>query len=680
MLPTQHVGPFTVPLFQAITPEMWEQHLLEAFVTTKQSLENIGSSTEPATFENTFEALERVRQEQDRRVNAFFVSKEPHATAELNRLAEEWSPKFAVLATQSFQNQALFDRCEEAALNAPAGGWEEPEKRLIEDYRRQFRSAGLGLLESDRLALVTIEEKLAALHESFAEACRKASAAHVILDEAAAAGLSETDLATAREVAAQNGSTGLGVVLQPDTVASLLKTMEDRQSRQLLFQACADRGTGVRDDSTEALIFEILELRQRRAELLGFAVASNHLLDNTMAKHPDIALGLVANTWEKLRPALHRDEEQLKILAAADGIDDLEPWDVPFYTEQYRRQTFDLDENQVKDYLPLSAVRQGAFDVATRLFGLSFEAVPSQWYHPDATVFQVKDTASDEVLGLLSIDDAIRPTKASGAWMDNLRPSSGLGERQQPWVINVCNFPSDRPDRPALLSMEEAITVFHELGHALHALLSTAKYPSQAGTNVVQDFVELPSQILENWVREPESLKEFAKHWQTGESIPDDLLDRMKKAQGFGQSYDLGQYLVSAYLDLVIHSNAPSKDMDLAGFERSVLTQLDAPQGMSPRHRLFHFSHLFGGDQYAAGYYSYLWAEVLEADAFLRFKKEGLFNPVVGKELRDWVFAPGDSQDPARLFERFVGRPPNPDALLVKRGLAEERKAAPKPR
>ena len=675
MLPTQTVGSYTVPLFGAITPQMWDQTLRDTLAASKQAIEAIATSSQPATFANTFEALERLQEEQDRRANAFFVSKEPHATEEMSQLAEKWSPRFAVLATESFQNQALFDRCEAAAANPPPNGWSQAQERLIAHYRRQFQGAGLGLPEADRLKLVEIEKRLAELGEAFGDACRKAAAAIVVLDSAATVGLSASEIEEGKEAAKTAGEPeGFGVVLQPDTVAALLKKMEDRTSRQKLFQACAARGTGERDDNTEKLVFEILELRQRRAELLGFAVSSRHLLDNTMAKHPDIAMGLVVETWEKLQPALRRDVDQLKVMAVADGLDELQPWDVPFYTEQYRRQTFSLDEDEVKAYLPLASVRQGAFDVASKVFGIDFQKVEGQWYHPDAQVFEVTDKASGESLGLLSIDDAIRATKTSGAWMDNLRPSSGLDGRQAPWVVNVCNFPSDRPGAPALLNMEEAITVFHELGHALHALLSTARYPSQAGTNVVQDFVELPSQILENWVREPESLKSFAKHWQTGQTIPDDLLVRMKQAEGFGQSFDLAQYLVSAYLDLAIHSHPPSKDMDLANFERSTLAQLDAPKGVTPRHRLFHFAHLFCGDDYAAGYYSYLWAEVLEADAFTRFRKEGLFNPQVGQQLRDLVFAPGDSADPAALFEQFMGRGPNPEALLIKRGLVEERR------
>lgn len=674
MLPTQTVGSYVVPLFSAITPQMWDSFLLEAYNHAKQGIEDIASMEEPPSFGNTFEALERLADEQSRRVNAFFVAKEPHATEEMSQLAEKWAPRFATLATKSFQNEELFDRCEEAAAMEPDEGWTEAQSRLIADYRRRFKGAGLGLSQEERLSLVKIEERLAELGEAFGDACRKAAAAVVILGPEAKLGLSDQEIQEGREVATSAGDpSGFGVVLQPDTVAALLKKMTDRLSRQQLYLACAERGTGVRDEPTEKLIFEILELRQRRAELLGFAVSSTHLMENTMAGHPDIAMGLVMDTWKKLQPALKRDMDELKILAVADGLEDVMPWDVPFYAEKYRRQAFSLDEDEVKPYLPLTSIRKGAFEVASQLFGIEFQKVEAQWYHPDATVYEVTDKATGESLGLLSIDDAIRPTKTSGAWMDNLRPSSGLDGRQAPWVVNVCNFPSDKPDAPALLNMEEAVTVFHELGHALHALLSTARYPSQAGTNVVQDFVELPSQILENWVREPEVLQGFAKHYQTGEAIPTELLEKMKKASGFGESFDLARYLVSAYLDLAIHSYPPSEDMDLAVFEKGALAQLNAPEGITPRHSLFHFSHLFCGDAYATGYYSYLWAEVLEADAFQRFRQEGLLNPELGRQLRDTIFAPGDSVDPSTLFRRFMGRDPSPQALLVKRGLVEER-------
>jgi peptidyl-dipeptidase Dcp len=670
MLPTQAVGPFTLPCFPDISPEQWDAHLANALEKAEGDLWVLLGDPAPPSFENTVVALERLAQALTKDTSLFFVAKEPHATPELQVVAEKWAPLLSMFSTKMFQDEKLFDRFERATAQAPVSGWSEADGRLLKHYRRAFREAGLGLPLADRQRLSEIAAELSVLGQNFHEACQTAAAAVLVLPEASARGLSAADAAEARDRARQKGQAGLGFVLQPTLVDGWLAAMEDRPSREALWRATAERGRGLRDTDTSPMIARTMALRQERAARLGFANPSAHLLENTMAATPAAAMGLLQDTWNRLRPALVRDLLELKPLAAQDGIDELKPWDLLFYAERCRRQNYQLDEAEVRAYLPLQAVRAGAFRVASTLFQVDFEPVAAQMYHPSAQAFLVRDRRADnQVIGLLSLDDEIRPTKSSGAWMDQLQSPSGLGAGQAPIVVNVCNFPAAQGDTPALLSMDDAVTAFHELGHGLHALLSRAKYPSQAGTRVLRDFVELPSQIMENWVNEPESLKTFARHWQTGESIPDDLVERMQRARKFGEGFVLGQYLTSAIMDIALHERATSVGLDLDNLEREILSVLNAPEAIQPRHRFRHFSHLFSGDDYASAYYCYLWAEVLEADAFTRFTTDGLFNERTGAALRDTIFAAGDSRDPARLFEDFVGRSPSPDALLARRGL-----------
>lgn len=680
MLPTQTVGPFSLPRFQEITPAQWDAHLAQALKAAEEALTALLGVSATPTFENTVVALERLSCNLARETQVFFVAKEPHATPELLALAEKWAPVFSVFSMKVYQNEALFERFEKAA-EAPASGWPEAESRLLKSYRRKFREAGLELSAADRHRLSEIAAEIAVLGQNFHEACQVAAAAVLVLPEASSEGLSPEDVQAARSRAQEAGQVGLGFVLQPSLVESWLTAMVDRSSREALWRANAQRGQGLRDTDTTAMIHRTMELRQERAEKLGFVNASTHLLENTMAEFPDAAMGLLRDTWNRLRPALVRDLDEIKTLAMKDGIDDLEAWDLLFYAEKCRRQNYSLDESEVRAYLPLPAVREGAFKVASILFQVDFEPVEAQMYHPDVKAYLVRDRREgNQVIGLLSLDDGIRPTKSSGAWMDELQSPSGLDKGQAPMVVNVCNFPEGNGHAPPLLSIDDAVTAFHELGHAMHALLSKATYPSQAGTRVLRDFVELPSQIMENWVNDSASLKTFARHWQTGEAIPDELIERMKKARQFGEGFVLGQYLLSGVMDLALHELTGFKDLDLLGFEKSLMGQLNSPPAIQPRHRFNHFSHLFSSDEYASAYYCYLWAEVLEADAFTRFKVEGLFNEDTGAALRDTIFAPGDSRDPALLFEDFVGRSPSPNALLSRRGLLSVSKPFARPR
>ena len=667
MLPTQSVGPFVLPAFAQISIEQWSQHLEVSLAEAEEALASLAVPGQSPDFEHSFLGLEKLSRDLSEATQLFFVSMAPHSTPEKSTLGEKWAERLSEFGSSVYLSDELYARClrvSEEWANAP-----EAERRLMDHHLRAFKAAGQGLSAADRSRLSSINGELARLGLEFQNLCMAAGAVVVGLPESAAEGLPAQDVEAARDRAAKAGISGLGFVLQPMQVESWIASMHDRACRQQLWQACAERGMGIRDTDARPHVRRILELRTERSRLLGYPTPAHCLMENTMAATPARAMELVKDTWEKLGPGLEADLNALRQLAAEDGVARLQPWDVGYYTAAYRRRHFSFNESTLRNYLPLSVVRQGAFDAASRLFGLRFEPVSAELYHPDTQAYLVFKNGQAEASGLLVVDDYLRETKAPGAWMDNLQPSSNLDVERFPMVVNVCNFQPPAATTPTLLEMDDAVTVFHELGHALHALLSTARYPSQAGTNVAQDFVELPSQILENWFREPSALQSIARHWETGERLSDAQIAALVESQKFGQGLFLAQYLSSAYLDLVVHDRPSPPDEDLAQFQADVLAGLDLPEGIAPRHGLLHFSHLFTGDSYASGYYSYLWAEVLEADAFTHFRAHGLFSEEWGQRLREAIFEPGGSADPSSLFESFMGRAPSPQALLAKHGL-----------
>ena len=664
MLATRSVGPYRLPDFSAINPSQWDAAIAQALEQAETGIALAAADSSVPNFANTFLVLERLDRDLSEVTDPFFASNDAHATDAGDELAGVWSARLAQFNMDFYQNAALFARCRAASEAWPDAP--EPERRLMDEHLRRFARSGLGLPEAERLRMREMAAETAHLCEAFKVACRGASAAMLVLPETAAAGLDPEEAQAARTRAAEAGQQGLAFALDPDHVAGWLATMSDRSSREALWTACADRGSGIRDEDTLPIVRRILELRSARARFLGYDCPAQHLMADTMAQGPDAALKLLMGMWEKVRTGLGPALGALKELAAADGIADLAPWDLPYYAEQYRRVNFDLDAATVRAHLPLHAVRAGAFALAYQLFGVTFVPVEGELYHPDAQAYLVADErAGGAPLGLLVIDDLARPGKASGAWMSNLRAPSFLeNEPREPWVLNVCSFAPGANGGPPLLGFDEALTVFHELGHALHALLSTARYPSQAGTNVAQDFVELPSQVPENWPKNPAFLQRLARHWQTGEPLAEECIDRLLASERFGQIFRQSSYLISAYLDLVLHSDERPHLVDVDSFERSSMAMLEVPAGVAPRHRHRHFAHLYADEDYAARYYCYLWAEALEADVFTRFQAPSAMGIAeLGQRLRECVFAPGGSRDPAALFEDFMGRELSDEAL-----------------
>ncbi len=524
----------------------------------------------------------------------------------------------------------------------------------------------------DRLA--AINERLASLGTQFGQnvlADEKAYA--LLLEEGDLAGLPDFARANARAAAEERGATGkYAITLARSSCDTFLQFSSRRDLREKIFRAWIKRGENGGATDNRALIAEMVALRAERAKLLGFATFADYRLDDQMAKTPQAARKLLDEVWGRARAkaAVERDDLQ-KMIAAEGGNFALEAWDWRYYAEKLRKARYDLDEAEIKPYFQLDKMIEAAFETAGRLFGLSFTPVSVPLYHPDARAFEVKDATGKHV-GLFIGDYFARGSKHSGAWMTSLRDQEKLVGDVTPIILNVCNFSKPAAGEKALLSFDDARTLFHEFGHGLHGLLSNVTYPLLAGTAVPSDFVELPSQLYEHWLEVPEILQKYARHARTGEPMPKALLDRLLATRTFNQGFATVEYTSCALVDLDIHALADTAKLDVGAFEREDLRRIEMPAEIVMRHRLPHFQHLFSGGGYAAAYYSYMWSEVLDADAFEAFEETGnAFDPATAKRLRDFIYSAGNLRDPAEAYKAFRGRLPAVDALLKKRGLAD---------
>jgi peptidyl-dipeptidase Dcp len=495
----------------------------------------------------------------------------------------------------------------------------------------------------------------------------------LLLDEADLAGLPDFARHAARAAAAERGHPDkYAITLGRSACETFLQFSARRDLREKLFQAWVRRGESGGATDNRAIAAEMVSLRAERAKLLGFDSFADYRLDDQMAKTPAAARKLLNEVWRRARAKALTERDALQKLVAEEGGNfALAPWDWRYYAEKRRKAEFDLDEAELKPYFQLDSMIEAAFETARRLFGLTFAPVEVPLYHKDARAWDVKDEAGRHV-GLFIGDYFARPSKYSGAWKISLRDQEKLAGDIRPVVVNVCNFTRPAAGDPALLSFEEGRTLFHEFGHALHALLSDVTYPLIAGTAVPSDFVELPSQLYEHWLEEPEILHQYARHCRTGAPMPPALLDRLLATRVFNQGFATVEYTACALLDLEIHGLRDTTGLDVSEFEREELERIRMPTEIAMRHRLPNFQHLFSGGGYAAGYYSYMWSEVLDADAFEAFAETGdPFNPAVARRLRDFVYGAGNLRDPAEAYKAFRGRLPTVDALLRKRGLHE---------
>lgn len=660
--------PFGLPPFGAIEPAHFPPAFEAAMAAHRIEIAEIGANPAAPSFANTVEALEGAGRLLSRIGATFFNLAASHATEALQKVECDIAPKLAAHRMAIALDPALFRRV--AALHQQREGLAlvPDQHRLLERLYLRLMRAGAGLDAKARARLSEISTRLATLHTSFGQnVLADENEWRMALTEADLDGLPESARQAAREAAAAAGVDGYVFTLSRSSAEPFLTFSARRDLRERLWRGFAARGALTAGRQNAPLIREILVLRRERAKLLGEADFASFRLRDTMAGSPAAAEGLLRACWEPAKRRIAVEKAELSAFAQAAGHNGaIEPWDWRYWAERARQAKHNFDGAALKPHFELEAMMRAIFHTARRLFGLHFEEraeIPR--YHADVRGFEALDEAGQHV-GLLLLDNCARPGKRSGAWMSSFRVADALNGRTAPIIINNNNLARATP---TLLSFDEARTLFHEFGHALHGLMSRARYPSQSGTAVLGDFVEFPSQVMENWLSLPETLQTHARHHETGAALDEALLARLLAARNDGQGFAMVEYLSCALIDLALHRHKSPEDLTLEEFEADFLAEIGMPEGMALRHRPIHFSHLFSGDGYAAGYYFYLWAEVLDADGFEAFEEAGdPFHPDLAARLKS-IFEAGDTADPMALYTAFRGRPPQVDALLRKRGL-----------
>ncbi len=663
--------PFRAPPYARIKPEHFMPAYARAFAEHDAEIAAITDRKEAPTFDNTIVPLENAGRMLARVDDVFGQLVGTDSNEELLAIERDITPQTAAHWNKVRMNEALFARIDALHARRESLSLTPEQKRVLERHHTKHRREGAGLDAAKMKRLAEIVQRLAALGTSFSQNVLADEQSYTMeLTEADLDGLPDFVRSAAKAAADERGMTGKHVItLQRSSVEPFLQFSARRDLREKAFRAWVARGdTGGKTDN-KAIIAETMALRAERAKLLGYPTFAHYRLDDAMAKTPEAVRGLLEKVWAPARKAALADRDALQALIAEEGGNfKLAPWDWRYYAEKLRVRRCDFDEAEAKPYFPLDRVIEAAFYGAQRLYGLTFQPVDVPVWHPDVKSWEVRG-ADGQHVGIFYGDYFARPSKQGGAWMGTLRDQEKLTGNVRPIVINVMNF--NKGD-PTLLSFEDARTLFHEMGHGLHGLLSNVTYPTVSCTSVLTDFVELPSQLYEHWFEQPEVLRKFARHYQTGEPIPEALVQKLMAAKNFDRGCQTLEYISSALVDLDLHLQPSVENLDVNAFERETLKRIGMPEEISMRHRPPHFGHVFSGGYYASAYYSYMWSEVLDADAFAAFEETGdVFNPEVAKRLRDNVLSTGGSRDPAELYVAFRGRLPSADALLKKRGFLD---------
>ncbi|MGL5362058.1 MAG: M3 family metallopeptidase [Bosea sp. (in: a-proteobacteria)] len=669
-------APFGLPPFGEITPVHMQAAFPVAFAQHRAEIDAIAANGAAPSFANVIDALESSGRALSRLCAVFYNLSGADTNDALQAIEREVAPLMSRHWSAISLSEPLFARVD-AVFGARETLKLTPEQaRVLERTHDDFVRSGARLKGADKARLAAISEKLAGLGTQFAQNMLKDESSYVrLLDKADdLAGLPDFLTRAMAKAAEDRGHAGLhAVTLSRSIIEPFLTFSTQRALREETFTAWSKRGENGGATDNRAIVAEMVQLRAEKAKLLGFATFAHLKLDNAMAKTPKAVRDLLELVWTPAKARAGREAADLAALAASEGhTAPIRPWDWRHYAEKVRSARFALDEAAIKPYLQLDNVIAASFHVATKLFGLTFaERKDLAGYHPDARIFEV-NRADGSHLGLFMGDWFARPSKRSGAWMSAWRSQQKLDGDIRPIIVNVCNFAKPAAGQPALLSFDDARTLFHEFGHALHGLMSDVTYPSIAGTAVSRDFVELPSQLYEHWFMTREVMERFCLHAETGEAMPSALIDKIKAAQTFNQGFSTVEYTSSALVDLAFHSlEKVPENFDPLAFEAAELARIGMPAEITMRHRTPHFAHVFSGDGYSAGYYSYLWSEVMDADAFNAFVEAGdVFAPKVAAKLERYVYSAGNSRDPAEAYTLFRGRLPTPDALLKKRGLA----------
>lgn len=671
---TTYKNKYGAPPFDKIKSEHYMPAFKEGIKQQQAEIDAIAESKDAPTFANTIEALDYSGDLLNRVSAVFFNLYSAETNDDMEKIANEVSPMLSEHNDNLYLNEKLFERVKVLFDSRATLGLTPEQNRLLEKYHRDFIRSGAALTAEQKEKLRSINKELGLAELAFGQnVLAETNAFSKVVDKKEdLAGLPEGVIQAAAEAAKEAGKDGKWLfTTQKASFIPVLQYGENRELRKELLMAYTQRANNNNANDNKALINKIMKLRVQKAQLLGFETPAAFILDDTMSKTPKTVYDFLATVWT---PAVNRAKEEAaelqKLMDAEGKGEKLEAWDWWFYAEKLRKAKYNLDEEELRPYFQLENVRQGAFDLAGKLFGLKFQKLDSMpTYHADVEMFEVTD-ADGSLIGVLYTDYFPRAGKRAGAWMDNLTPQYKKdGVNYRPIIVNVGNFTKPTAGKPSLLNMDEVETLFHEFGHALHGLLSQCTYPSQAGTSVSRDFVELPSQIMENWCFEPQVMKTYAKHYTTGEVMPQELMDKIQKAGTFNQGFTMTELLSASLLDMDYHSIKDTANFDVEAFEKATMERIGMIPEIIVRYRSTFFNHIFTGG-YSAGYYSYTWAEVLDADAYQAFVESGdIYNPKVATAFRKNILEKGDSDDPMKLYKTFRGADPNPDALLKRRGL-----------
>jgi len=665
-------GPYGgVPPFDKVKLSDFKPAIEAGIVDALANIDAITASKEAPTFDNTIVPFERADEKLGRALTIYYVWQGSMSSDEFRAIQMEVEPMLASFRDKVLQNSKLFSRIE-AVYESPDKSRLNPEQqRLVWDHYTDFVRAGAKLSEEQKKKVGEINQRLATLYTKFSNNLLHDEENYVLyLTKDQLGGLPAEFIAAAAEEARRRGQEGkYAVVNTRSSIDPFLTFSTERDLREKVWRTFYSRGDNNDEYDNKAVIAEILKLRAERTKLQGYQSFAHRAIEKQVAKTPEAAMELMTKVWAAATARVKEEVADMQALADKEGAGiKIAPWDYRFYAEKVRNERYDLDSNEVKQYLQLEKLREGMFWAATRLFGYEFDEVTNvPVYHPDVRVWSV--SRDGKHVGLFYFDPYARPGKRSGAWMSAYRSQQKLAGNITPIVSNNCNFVKPASGEPALISWDDAETLFHEFGHALHGLSSNVTYPSQSGTSVARDYVELPSQIYEHWVATPELLNEFGRHHETGQSMPRELLAKIEKAATFNQGFLTTEFLGSALIDMKLHTLTDFSNFDADKFEKETLADLGMPDELPMRHRTPQFAHIFSGEGYAAGYYSYLWADALTADAWEAFLEgEGAYDKNVAKRFFENVLSKGNTVDPAEAYRKFRGRDVDTDALMRDRG------------
>lgn len=670
----EYTTEYQIPPFDKIKAEHYIPAFEKGIEEARAEIKAIVNNPEEPTFDNTILALDNSGKLLGKVSYVFGALSECLNDSAMEKIAEVAYPMLSAYSDEVSMNDSLFIRVKALYDKKDSLGLNTAQLRLLEKNYKSFVRNGALLSPEQKDSLKEINQQLATLNLNFStNILKETNKWELVVDnEADLSGLPASSIAVAAEEAEARGMKGKWVfTLHAPSRLPLLTYADKRELREKMYKGYTSLASNDNEFNNDANINAILKLRTQKARLLGFNSFADYQLDNVMAKTVAAAEDLLMKIW---KPAIAKVKEEVADMQAyADKHGDkitIEPWDYYYYAEKVKKEKYNFSEDDVRPYFHVDSVRKGIFTLANKLYGITFTEMPdAPKYHPDVKVYDVKDAQGNHVAVFMT-DYFPRDSKRQGAWMSEFKGESNVnGVSERPIIYNVGNFTKPTAETPSLLTIDEVETMFHEFGHGLHGMLTTATYSGQSGTNVDRDFVELPSQINEHWAFEPELLKEYAHHYVTGEVIPDALVEKLVETGKFNQGFATTELAGAALLDIAWHKMATDKDIDVMAFEKSVADNLKMPREVQFRYRSPYFKHIFGSDQYASGYYTYLWAEVLDADGYELFKERGIFDPATAKSYLENILQPGDSEDPMTLFIRFRGQAPTVDALLENRGL-----------